>query len=83
MTREAEDKKTENPSGRTARSSYSKKPHTKITLNVDNEVLDYFKDLSAETGILYQKLINLYLVDCARTGQKLQLSWGQKDVHTT
>ena len=35
----------------------------------------YFKDLSEETGIPYQTLINLYLRDCAATGRRLDIAW--------
>lgn len=37
-----------------------------ITINLDNSVLSYFKNLAEETGIAYQNLINLYLVQCAK-----------------
>ena len=36
-----------------------------VTLNLDERVLSYFKDLAAETGTAYQVLINLYLLQCA------------------
>jgi len=31
--------------------------------------------MSAETGIPYQSLINLYLKECAASGKKLNLAW--------
>ncbi len=31
-----------------------------ITIRVDEEAIDYFKTLSADMGIPYQSLINLY-----------------------
>lgn len=36
-----------------------------ITINIDIDIIDYFKDQSEDTGIPYQTLINLYLYDCA------------------
>jgi hypothetical protein len=36
---------------------------------------DCFKDLAEETGLPYQKLIDLYLLDCARKRKKLALKW--------
>lgn len=39
------------------------------------EVLDYFKQKSAENGIPYQTLINLYLQDCRATRRNLKLKW--------
>jgi predicted DNA binding CopG/RHH family protein len=46
-----------------------------VGINLSPEVLDYFKGLAAETGVPYQKLIDLYLLDCARKGKKLKLKW--------
>ena len=40
----------------------SKKP---VTINLDEGAVSYFKSLAVETGIGYQNLINLYLVQCA------------------
>ena len=39
------------------------------------EVVDYFKRLAEETGPPYQKLIDLYLLDCARKRKKLTMKW--------
>jgi predicted DNA binding CopG/RHH family protein len=36
-----------------------------VGINLSPEVADYFKALSAEPGLPYQKLIDLYLLDCA------------------
>ena len=54
---------------------YAKKLHKKITMNVDIEVLAYFKRQSLISGIPYQTLINLYLVECANSGKKLEMAW--------
>jgi hypothetical protein len=40
-----------------------------------DDVIEYFKGLSEETGIPYQSLINLYLRDCMAHGRKPDLSW--------
>jgi predicted DNA binding CopG/RHH family protein len=37
-----------------------------ITIRIDQDALDYFKELASETGLPYQTLINLYLKDCAK-----------------
>jgi predicted DNA binding CopG/RHH family protein len=52
-------------------------PQKKIAvgINLSPEVLDYFKALAAEAGVPYQKLIDLYLLDCARKGKKLRMKW--------
>jgi hypothetical protein len=46
-----------------------------LLFNLSPEVLDYFKELGAETGLPYQKLIDLYLLDCAKHCRKLSLKW--------
>ena len=54
---------------------YAKKLKKQITINIDNRVIEYFKEQAQATGIPYQTLINLYLVDCADHKKKLTLSW--------
>lgn len=41
----------------------TKKP---VTINLDGSVISYFKELASETGVAYQVLINMYLVQCAK-----------------
>lgn len=48
-----------------------RKPHRQVTMNLDVDVIDYFKGQAAETGISYQRLINLYLSRCAEEGKRL------------
>ena len=55
-------------------------PHVKrlkrqVTIRLDQDTIDYFKNLSADTGIPYQTLINLYLGDCAKNRKKLAVLW--------
>lgn len=50
---------------------YAKKARRQVTMNLDVEVIDYFKAQGAETGIPYQRLINLYLSQCVAEGKKL------------
>ena len=42
---------------------------------LSHEVIDYFKNLSIECGVPYQTLIDLYLLDCARSKKKLKIHW--------
>ncbi len=35
-----------------------------ISINVDERVIAYFKDLATDTGIAYQSLINMFLLQC-------------------
>jgi hypothetical protein len=37
------------------------------------EVVDYFKGLTEETRLPYQKLIALHLLDCAKKRKKLMM----------
>lgn len=54
---------------------YAKRLKKQISINIDIEIIDYFKEQSKVSGIPYQTLINLYLADCAENKKKLQLSW--------
>lgn len=42
------------------------KNKTPVTINLDSGAFAYFKSLAEETGISYQNLINLFLVQCAQ-----------------
>lgn len=55
---------------------YAKQLKKQLTLRVSPDVIEYFKEMAAETGIPYQSLINLYLLDCVNSQRSLQLSWG-------
>ena len=46
-----------------------------VGINLSPEVVDYFKGLADETGLPYQKLIDLYLLDCAKRRKKLMMKW--------
>ena len=53
---------------------YKKAPREKITIQLNVDVIDYFKAESVRTGIPYQNIINFYLTDCAREGKRLTFS---------
>ena len=46
-----------------------------IGINLNHEVIDYFKTISKEIGIPYQQLINFYLLDCVKKQKKLSMKW--------
>ena len=46
-----------------------------VGINLSHEVIDYFKKLADETAIPYQKLIDLYLLDCVKRRRKPKLKW--------
>ena len=54
---------------------YAKALKKQITIRLNADTISYFKNLSKETGITYQNLINLYLSDCASTNKKLKINW--------
>ncbi|MBR2543329.1 BrnA antitoxin family protein [Candidatus Saccharibacteria bacterium] len=54
---------------------YTNRLKKQVTINIDNDTIDYFKSQSEKSGLPYQTLINLYLADCASNQRKLDLSW--------
>jgi len=54
---------------------YAKMLKKQITIRLDIDVVEYFRQLATETGIPYQTLINLYLKDCAACGRKPSMQW--------
>ena len=50
---------------------YVRKPRSQVTMNLDDDVIAYFKAQAAKTGIPYQRLINLYLSQCVEEGKTL------------
>jgi predicted DNA binding CopG/RHH family protein len=54
---------------------YASQLKKQITIRIDEESINYFKSISAQVGIPYQSLINLYLRDCAASHRKLNLNW--------
>lgn len=57
------------------RNPYAKQLKKQITIRLDEETLEYFKDLADDTEIPYQTLINLYLRECAKTKKRPGLKW--------
>ena len=54
---------------------YAKKLKKQITIRIDEDTIEYFKEMAEEKDIPYQSLINLYLRDCADNHRKLKLKW--------
>jgi len=57
------------------RSPIAKKLKQQITININGEVVEYFKNMSLELGIPYQTLINFYLLDCVKNKKRIDLGW--------
>ncbi|MCR4764163.1 MAG: BrnA antitoxin family protein [Lachnospiraceae bacterium] len=54
---------------------YSQRLKKQITININSDTIDYFKEQSEISGIPYQTLINLYLTDCAVNKRQLKMVW--------
>jgi predicted DNA binding CopG/RHH family protein len=57
------------------RNPYTKKLKRQITIRIENDTIDYFKQLATETDIPYQKLINMFLRSCAQNKMKPTINW--------
>jgi predicted DNA binding CopG/RHH family protein len=56
---------------------YIKKLKKTISIRLDNDIIEYFKSLSLETGIPYQNLINSYLHNCVEKKLKPEMVWNK------
>jgi predicted DNA binding CopG/RHH family protein len=54
---------------------YAKRLKKQVTIRLGIDAIEYFKQMSATTGIPYQTLIDAYLTDCARNQRKLVMNW--------
>ena len=54
---------------------YARDLKKQITIRLDIDTLEYFKNLSDDNGIPYQSLINFYLHDCVQKQKKLHFAW--------
>ena len=57
------------------KNTYVKKTKKQVTINIDADVIDFFKKQAADSGIPYQTLINLYLTDCMKQNKSLTVKW--------
>lgn len=46
-----------------------------ISIRLNADTIDYFKQTAREIGIPYQKLINMYLNECAGKKLKPSVNW--------
>ena len=54
---------------------YARRLKQQITINIDSDTIQFFKERAGSSGIPYQTLINLYLSDCAANNRQLNMSW--------
>jgi uncharacterized protein (DUF4415 family) len=45
------------------------------SIEIEEDVMEYFKNMADEAGISYQNLINLYLRDCMKQHRKADISF--------
>lgn len=57
---------------------YARRLKKQITIRLGEDVLEYFKDMAAETGVPYQRLIDLYLRDCAASHRRITIQWEER-----
>ena len=57
------------------RNPYAARLKRQVTIRMGDDVIEYFKGMSEESGIPYQTLINLYLKDCVSKERELDLTW--------
>lgn len=50
---------------------YVERVRRPVTVNIDVETIDYFKEEARRTGISYQNIINMYLGECAAQKKRL------------
>ncbi|MCK4248616.1 MAG: antitoxin [Candidatus Omnitrophica bacterium] len=60
---------------KSVKNPYAKKLKKQISIRIEKETINYFRDVASETGIPYQNLIDLYLRDCAESHKKLKFKW--------
>lgn len=53
---------------------YADKVRRRVTINIDGETVDYFKEEARRTGVPYQNIINLFLGLCAKEGKHLKIA---------
>lgn len=57
------------------RNPYANRLKKAVTIRLDQDLIEYFKKLGEEVGIPYQRLINMYLRECAASRRKAIVRW--------
>ena len=58
---------------------YAAKLKKSVTMRLGEDVIEHFKQMADESGVPYQRLINLYLRDCIASHRKIDNSWQSKE----
>ena len=54
---------------------YADRLKKQITIRLDDEVINYFKQMSEKSGRPYQNLINVYLRNCVEEKKQLKVQF--------
>lgn len=54
---------------------YAARLRKQISIRLNVDTIEYFKKTAQDFGVPYQKLINMYLADCAARRVKPTLTW--------
>ncbi|MCU5786962.1 BrnA antitoxin family protein [Alloalcanivorax marinus] len=60
---------------KSTKTPYAKELKKQVTIRLDEDTIEYFKDLADKKDLPYQSLINLYLRDCAQSQKDLKIEW--------
>ena len=53
---------------------YAERLRKPVTMNIDVKIIEYFKAESKRTGIPYQNIINMYLLQCVEEDKHIKLA---------
>ena len=69
----------QNLSKRKSRSNpYTTQLKRPVTMRLSADIVAYFKQMAADSGVPYQSLINLDLRDCVRRQRRIEIAWPAK-----
>ena len=57
---------------------YANRLKRQVTIRLDTEAVNYFKEMATELGMPYQNLINLFLRECAMQKRRPVIYWPQE-----
>ena len=60
---------------KSVKNPYKKKIKKQISIRIENDTVEYFKELALRTGIPYQNLMNMFLRECAEKNMKPNIQW--------
>lgn len=70
--------KREHDFSNSKKNPYLRKLKRQISIRLDRETIEYFRNLAESTGIPYQQLMNMYLSDCAQRKLRPTTAWARR-----